>query len=124
MSSPLPATLAVLLAVKGACGLAIGPAHRRPSGVALAVSPCLMCDASPAGSGTLQFSGFRGYFVVLDGGEAEVEVPRERVGSGLVMGDRVVYEGDATSGEPLVISFADAVASLRALAEKARKATP
>eukprot|EP00966_Prymnesium_polylepis_P169237 3913257-Prymnesium_polylepis.1 len=81
---------AVLL-VKVANGLVIGALPRRPV--------CnLQMKAIPA---TLQFSGFQGYFVVLNEGE-EVQIPTARVGWGLVMGDHVMFDIDASVDVPLV----------------------
>ena len=76
---------------------------------AKAVSDILNTEQSmlPA---TLQFSAFRGYFVVLDNGE-EIEIDKERVQVevGFLMGGRVSFYPDAEVGKPIVTSFVELV---------------
>ena len=59
---------------------------------------------------TLEFSAFRGYFVVLDEGE-EIEIPKERVhvANGFVMGGRVSFYPEAEAGQPLVTTYVEPV---------------
>jgi hypothetical protein len=52
--------------------------------------------------GTLNFSNFKGYLVVLDDGGEEVLIPVARVGKGLIKGDAVVFDDSAAPDEPLV----------------------
>ena len=52
--------------------------------------------------GTLQFSAFRGYFVILDHDSEEVGIPTNRIGKGLQFGARVVLDDEVSMDEPLV----------------------
>ena len=52
--------------------------------------------------GTLQFSAFRGYFVILDHDSEEVDIPTNRIGKGLQFGARVVLDDEVSMDEPLV----------------------
>jgi hypothetical protein len=61
--------------------------------------------------GTLNFSNFKGYFVVLDDGGENMLIPVARVGKGLIKGDAVVFDDSAAPDEPLVklaVSVAEA----------------
>jgi hypothetical protein len=98
--------LLLVLAVEATNGLVLGAPLKLLStgagrGIAARWSPNLQMQALPA---TLQFSGYRGYFVVLSQGE-EVEIPKERVGHGLVMGDRVIFDIEADMSAPLVTAM-------------------
>ena len=50
----------------------------------------------------LNFSNFKGYFVVLDDGGENMLIPVARVGKGLIKGDAVVFDDSAAPDEPLV----------------------
>ena len=84
----------------------------------MTLRPQMMCPV-PA---TLEFSGFRGYFVVLDDGGGEFEIPKERIGKGLQLGDRVVFDADAMPAQPLVITVADSAAEAARAEASARAA--
>jgi hypothetical protein len=68
--------------------------------------------------GTLNFSNFKGYLVVLDDGGEEVLIPVARVGKGLIKGDAVVFDDSAALDEPLVKLAASVAEAAEANAAK------
>ncbi|KOO27949.1 hypothetical protein Ctob_003252 [Chrysochromulina tobinii] len=68
--------------------------------------------------GTLNFSNFKGYLVVLDDGGEEVLIPVARVGKGLIKGDAVVFDDSAAPDEPLVKLAASVAEAAEANAAK------
>ena len=48
---------------------------------------------------TLEFSAFKGYFIVADGSTKQVEIPKDRVGKGCLQGARVIYNDNAAADE-------------------------
>jgi len=95
------------------------PVCREEPAVTNEVDVSMAADAIKATTGqpaTLQFSAFRGYYVVLDGG-AEVLIRTHRVGKGLQMGDRVLYCADADESKPLVVTFVEPMAAPKVMEE-------
>ena len=118
----------VLMAVESARALLVEPTRL---GVRRSAR-CALCNMI-ARPGTLNFSNFKGYFVVLDDGGENMLIPVARVGKGLIKGDAVVFNDSAAPDEPLVklaVSVAEANAAKEAIeaaaaakaAEEAREA--
>ena len=78
---------------------------------------CALCNMI-ARPGTLNFSNFKGYLVVLDDGGEEVLIPVARVGKGLIKGDAVVFDDSAAPDEPLVKLAASVAEAAEANAAK------
>ena len=78
---------------------------------------CALCNMI-ARPGTLNFSNFKGYLVVLDDGGEEVLIPVARVGKGLIKGDAVVFDDSAALDEPLVKLAASVAEAAEANAAK------
>ena len=96
----------VLMAVESARALLVEPTRL---GVRRSAR-CALCNMI-ARPGTLNFSNFKGYFVVLDDGGENMLIPVARVGKGLIKGDAVVFDDSAAPDEPLVklaVSVAEA----------------
>ena len=118
----------VLMAVESARALLVEPTRL---GVRRSAR-CALCNMI-ARPGTLNFSNFKGYFVVLDDGGENMLIPVARVGKGLIKGDAVVFNDSAAPDEPLVklaVSVAEANTAKEAIeaaaaakaAEEAREA--
>lgn len=101
----------VLMAVESASALLVEPTRSGKYTVGVRRSArCALCNMI-ARPGTLNFSNFKGYFVVLDDGGENMLIPVARVGKGLIKGDAVVFDDSAAPDEPLVklaVSVAEA----------------
>ena len=92
----------VLMAVESASALLVEPTRSGKYTVGVRRSArCALCNMI-ARPGTLNFSNFKGYFVVLDDGGENMLIPVARVGKGLIKGDAVVFDDSAAPDEPLV----------------------
>ena len=108
----------VLMAVESASALLVEPTRSGKYTVGVRRSArCALCNMI-ARPGTLNFSNFKGYFVVLDDGGENMLIPVARVGKGLIKGDAVVFDDSAAPDEPLVKLAASVAEAAEANAAK------